>query len=344
MTARTRYFFVGSALILVLGLGIGTVAYYGGMPSGLFAAAAGPDELRYVPSDAAVVAYANVKDVMHSELRQRLVTLEGEGKQHGRDEFKNETGIDIEQDIDHVVACVVKGGGEPDTNSLMVARGRFDRHRIEALAREHGGQVEPYKGKQLVTALGKKGDADRPRTRMAMSFVEPGLVVMGSDEMVRQAIDAASGAAANITTNEEMMKRVADIRNESMWAVGHFESIAAQAKLPNEVSGRIPPITWFAASGHVNGGMQATLKAETQTEEAANNLRDLVRGFTALAKMSTGNNPEMQALWPEIELGGTGTTVTVSFAVSSALLDAVTKAGEMQRKVIRQKKTDKAVE
>jgi chromosome segregation protein len=41
------------------------------------------------------VAYANVRDVMNSELRQRLRKFEGVTDE-GRSEFKTETGIDIE--------------------------------------------------------------------------------------------------------------------------------------------------------------------------------------------------------------------------------------------------------
>ncbi len=77
MTAKTRYFLFGSVLVLILGLSIGLVAYYGGMPSGLFSSAPGPAELKYVPGDAAVVAFANVRDVMNSELRQRLAQAGG---------------------------------------------------------------------------------------------------------------------------------------------------------------------------------------------------------------------------------------------------------------------------
>ena len=62
----------GSAAILVAGLGTGLVAYYGGGFPSLSASRSGPSELSYVPADAAVVAFANVRQVMDSDLRQRL--------------------------------------------------------------------------------------------------------------------------------------------------------------------------------------------------------------------------------------------------------------------------------
>ena len=76
MTKKTRNFVVVSGAILTIGLGTGLVASYMGLPVSLLSSAAGPDELQYIPQNAAVVAYANVRDVMNSEFRQRFRQLE----------------------------------------------------------------------------------------------------------------------------------------------------------------------------------------------------------------------------------------------------------------------------
>lgn len=329
MTAKTRYFLIGSALVLALGLGIGVVAYYGGVAGGLFAQGPGPDELKYIPKDAAVVAYADVRQVMTSELRQRLHQLEGISGE-GRNEFRDETGIDIEHDIDYVVASMRGEELTDKANGLVIARGRFDQGRLEALAREHGGGVTDYRGKRLITAPDKRRDGTAEELEFALAFLQPGLMAMGTASAVRQAVDLESGGA-NVTANDELMKLVADLQSDSMWAVGRFDALRAEAKLPAEVESRLPPITWFAASGRVNGGIQAMVKVDAVDEQAADNLRDIVRGFVALARMQAGDKTEAAALLPAIELGGAGKTVSVSFAVSTALLDAVTKSGTMKR-------------
>ena len=60
MTTRTRYFVIVSLVILGAGLTTGLVAYYHGFPVGA-ARREGPDELQFIPRDAAVIAYANVQ-------------------------------------------------------------------------------------------------------------------------------------------------------------------------------------------------------------------------------------------------------------------------------------------
>src|SRR6185436_13318889 len=83
MTKKTRNFVLVSGAILIIGLGTGLVASYMGLPVSLLSSAAGPDELQYVPQNAAVVAYANVRDVMNSEFRQRFRKLEPPALEHG---------------------------------------------------------------------------------------------------------------------------------------------------------------------------------------------------------------------------------------------------------------------
>ena len=79
MTRQTSYFMFGAAGVLVLGLCVGLVAYYGGGLPTLTASVAGPEELQYVPADATIVAYANIRDIMLSDFRQRFRDLEPDG-------------------------------------------------------------------------------------------------------------------------------------------------------------------------------------------------------------------------------------------------------------------------
>src|SRR6185503_8158221 len=256
MTSRTRYFMGGSAAILVAGLGTGLVAYYGGGFPSLSASRSGPTELSYVPADAAVVAFANVREVMDSDLRKRLklvLPLE-----QGQQEFQRETGIDIEQDIDYIVAAMTSSEtGVKDPNGLVVARGRFNTTQLEGLARDHGGVVEEYKGKRLIKASPSHddtGSGDHPHSVM-LAFLEPGLVGIGSERAIKSAIDAQL-TAHSITSNNEMMELIADIdQGNNAWAVGRFDAIANQARIPADIATKLPAVKTFAVMTHVDGGL-----------------------------------------------------------------------------------------
>ena len=329
MTSRTRYFMGGSAAILVAGLGTGLVAYYGGGFPSLSASRSGPSELSYVPAEAAVVAFTNVREVMDSQLRQRLKLVLPQ--EQGQKEFQQQTGIDIETDIDYVVAALTSA--VPNyPNGLVVARGRFNTTLLETLAREHGGVVEEYKGKRLIKCAGDRVDdelqgtgTDGRHKTVALAFLEPGLVAIGSEAAIKGSIDAQL-SAHSITSNNEMMELIADIdAGNNVWAVGRFDAIANQAKLPAEIASKLPAVKTFAVMTHVDGGLTGSLRAETRDDESAENLRQVVQGLLALGKLS--NDPKALALLNSLQLSGSGKTVKLSFSVPSEVLDMIPMKG-----------------
>lgn len=328
MTKRTRYFMAGSAAVLGIGLCTGLIAYYAG---GFQPVSAAPvaNELRYVPADSTVIAYADVRSIMDSELRARLKTAMPTHGQ-GQEEFQAKTGIDIERDIDYIVAAasaVTPGAStKPLGGGLVVARGRFNDTLLEAFAREHGGEVEDYQGKRLISSPAGKGD------QVTLAFLEAGLVAIGSRPTVQRAIDAQL-TSHSITANSEMMDIVAEIASHSnAWAVGRFDTIARQANLPDEIASRMPPVKWFSASGHVNGGIQGTLRAEALDDESAELLRRQLNGALAFGEMIAKSDPKAGALINSLQLSGSGKTVALSFSVPAELLALIPHlAGESHR-------------
>jgi hypothetical protein len=333
-----------------VGVGTGLVAYYAGFPMSAFGRKGGPEELQYAPHDPTVLAYVDVQKMMTSDLRRKVheaVPM----SENGQREFQDETGINIETDIDHIVAFVAPG---PDNSlpssigpagfsggGMVLARGVFDAVKIEALMREHGANIEDYKGKRLIVAdhnrrtveVHKDGTDDtRPAVTMAtthdtfaLSFLEPGLAAVGHASQVRAAIDnQASGQ--NVTVNEDMMNRVRSLDGGTAWAVGRFDVIQKQANLPANLTNQLPPITWFSISSHVNGGIRGVISAEARDEDSANNLRDVVRGFMALAKLQIGSKPEFQTMMRSFELGGSDKSVVLSFSIPSEVFDIITKS------------------
>jgi hypothetical protein len=318
MTKKTRFFMAGSAAIVVAGLCTGLAAYYaGGFPS-LSASRTGPAELSYVPADATVVAFASVNEIMNSQVRQKLkAALPNET---GQQEFQRETGIDIERDIQYVVAAMTTPGPNGLNNSpngLVVARGTFNTTQLEQLARDHGGVVEDYKGKRLV----RVSDPNNASHTVELAFLEPGLVGIGSETAIKSSIDAQL-SAQSITTNNDMMELVSQIDNgNNAWAVGRFDVIASQAKLPAEISSKLPAVKTFAVMTHIDGGVSGTLRAEARDQASADNLRQVVQGALALGRMS--NDPKATALINSLQLSGSGTTVALSFTVPMELFDMI---------------------
>ena len=121
MTVKTRYFVIVSLLVVGVGLGTGLVAYYVGFPATAFFSGNGPEELRYMPSTASVVGYVEVREIMASELRHRLLEgIAAQAQDNGRREFQELTGINFETDIERVVGCFRLGAVRRDQFSAAV--------------------------------------------------------------------------------------------------------------------------------------------------------------------------------------------------------------------------------
>jgi len=319
MTKPTRLFLFVSGGILAAGLGTGLVAaYVGGFQNLSLLAASGPDELSYLPSDAKVVGYANVRELMDSELHQKLQALTPRNG-NGLARFQEETGVDVSKDVDYVLAAIggdVSAATPEQGRPLVIARGRFDNVRIEGLVRSKGGTVEDFKGVRLLKVSEPSGAMN-----MALAFVEPGLIAMGADAAVRQAIDGHRGSAANATGNAELVRLVKDASDGNLWVVARFDALSAAGNLPAGVAERLPAINWVTLTGHVNGGIRAAVRAEARDDAAAKNLRDVVQGMLALAKLQTGQLTDFAAIMDSIELGGDGKTVSLALSIPIEVMD-----------------------
>jgi hypothetical protein len=335
MTKKTRYFVVAAGTVLVVGLGGGLIAYLAynriaGVPGGV------PAEVRYVPVDAEVVAFANVRAIMGSEVRRALMPSIDPESRKGKQMMNDFAGVDLEKQVDHIVMYVEpfttrdknpqpaapkpNGEGRSDfPRASMLVSGSFDQARIEQFISERGGTIEEHNGRKIF--VHQKG-----REQVAVGFVENDLIAIGQADLVRRAIDVSRGSARefrNITANADLMDLIRDASGSTAWVAGQFEEIRRRMRLPDSVSGKVPPVRFVSAKADVNGGVKATIRADTSDKAAADQLRDVVRGFISLVRMQAGGKEDFANVLKTIELSGTDNTVRLSFAVSPETLRAI---------------------
>jgi hypothetical protein len=323
MTKRTRLFLTAATGILVLGLGTGAVASYMGFQNFVVIGGNGPAELAYVPRDARMVAYADVHDIVNSELRQKIRQMQGSSPDSSR-KFEETTGIDPERDVDHVLAFSTAQGPAPQgAPPVLLARGRFDVVRIEGLVREHGGVAEDYKGIRLVTDTAHK---------TTVGFIEPGLVAVGGTEAIKAAIDTKRSGVATVRDNGDLMKLLKKVDDGNAWAVSRFDGLPVGTPFPADVVKQLPAISWLAVSGHIDGGVHGTVRAEARDEAAAKDLQDVLRGFLALARLQAGQRAEFADVINSLEMSGEGKTVVLEFAVPDKAIAAMSSLRAQRRR------------
>ena len=311
MKTGTRYVLLGGLAILAVGLVVGGIAFLrGGLPA-FGVAQSSPNEFRYVPADASLLAYANVRDVMGSAFRDSLAGLQP--GLDGQQEFRESTGIDVESDIDSVVASL-SGDGD-SLSGLVLLTGRFDAGRLEQLAQQQGSEVEEYAGHTLLTRTVENGE-------LSMSFVEPGVLALGSPELLHHAIDQASERTlGDVTTNDQLMGLITHVRGtDNAWAVAQFAGSDMLTLLPDEVVSQMPPVAAMAISGRFDQGVSATLTVEANDEQSGEDLQAVVQGFVAFARLQVRSRPAWQGLLDSVQLLRSGNMVTLTFEVPPEVL------------------------
>jgi hypothetical protein len=320
MNQRTRTFLIGSAAVVLLGLGTGLVAYYnGGLPTIL--GQSSDAELQYLPANSAAVGFADVRSIMASEFRQKLVEVLPMPTGEEKDKIQAEFGVDIENDIDTVSAAYL-GGGTAES-LVVIVRGRFNAGQIETKATEHGAVAEEYKGKKMLVFTESSGDTTAHHSSGGVAFLEVGTLALGEAGAIRQAIDAAE-SGQDVRKNAELMKVVNDVRGTgNAWFVGKFDQVVAAHTLPDELKSHIPAINTFAVSTHVNGGLSGAVRVDARDETAAQQLRDVVRGALAAGQLISADDPRFNSMLKSMQITGSGNTVGLTFSMPAGLLDIV---------------------
>ena len=326
MTRRTRYFVLAAVAVLLIGLAGGLIAYLAatrvpGVAQGL------PVEMRYVPADVAMVAFADVRAVMDSDVRRALMSSVDPESRKGRQLMSDFAGVDLEKQVDHLVVYVERST-PPDPQAqarpqlprtLLLVQGTFEPARIEAFIRERGGTLDEYNGRKIFLRTEEGNE-------IAVGLISADLIAMGQADLVRRIIDLSqggSGAATNITANAEMMRLIRDNAGSTAWLVGRFDEISRRIRVPSGVVGQVPSIRLVSVGADINGGVRAAVRAETADKAAADQLRDVVRGFLSLARLQAGGSQELGNMLKSVELSGSDTTVRLSVALTPETLQAI---------------------
>jgi hypothetical protein len=189
--------------------------------------------------------------------------------------------------------------------------------------REHGAQVEDYKGSRLVV-----GDAPEGKPTVSLAFLEPGLVAVGSSVLVRGAVDLKAGGAS-IATNDAMMNLIRDIDSGNAWAAAASTRSPRRQVCQAASPSNCPPSPTFQPSPPSTAASGPPFAPSPGRTIGQQPPRPRPR-LPALAKLQSSARPENRHPGGVAPAGRNGTTVSLSFDLPATALDALSALGHRQ--------------
>ena len=245
---------------------------------------------------------------MNSELRQRIkrpmpITT-GAGGVPARDRHRHRARHRIRR---RRVSAVRR----EHPSGLLVARGRFNPVQLEGLApraRRHG------RGIPRQAAGSMASHRTTTRQRLEHSGNRHARVPRARPGRRRR-----RGRSSAPSTPDERAEHHQQRRNDeprqptssagnNAWAVGRFDVLPAR-QAPRTNRQQIPPVKWFAAAGHINGGVSGSVRAEAKDERPPTTCVTSSRASLALGRMvrTTRSSPRS---CNSLQLSGSGKTVS----------------------------------
>jgi hypothetical protein len=258
-----------------------------------------------IPSNTQLLTGVQMDTLRNTPLYMRLATRQ---RMEELDEFSRRTGFDPRRDVRYLVAA------SNGVDSLVIARGAFPSKPAAGMKRSS------YRGVILHTG-----------TAGGYAVIDPTLAIAGPEPRLREAIDRklSRGSPPVVLAQAALIPA-----NAQLWMAG-----SAFTRPPASggagMSGFLQLLTSVERMNlwaDVRTGLVARVNGVCRSEEDAKKLRDSLRGFIGLARLSVPEKqPEMLRFYDRFKAEQRGNAVDLNIDVPPELLDAFIRFAERDR-------------
>lgn len=302
------------------GLFVGTLALLWGTAGASFQTTEPYLELmRVLPPDATGVLFVDTEALEEAGFLDGVASSFIADQAAGRipgdyEDFVAQTGFDPVRDIHQLIVGVSENG------SVVVANADFDPSRLEAYFLQSGGKSTPVGAYSLIV----------PDPEGEVGFALFGdRVVVGPISAATGVLQRLATSGPSAATNDALSAAIADLdtAGNQIWGTGTvgvgglavgFEDMAPPMAL--DLISALQRITYEMG---FDTEVRARLRGEFSGVDTAMRAGDLLRGFVALGKMGSAEEPDLAELLNGFQITNVENDVDVRFAASRELLDRI---------------------
>src|SRR5690606_34752996 len=139
-------------------------------------------------------------------------------------------------------------------------------------------------------------------------------------------IDVAVNGSG-LAANTEMMRVIGSVQGTGdAWFVAAASQMTSQTGLPDQMRGQLEGIEWLSAVADIDSSVRTLVRAEARDEISAKNLRDVLNGALAAARMFVGDDPRAAAALGSVQTSGSGLNVELTFEIPSTIFEMIQPA------------------
>lgn len=242
--------------------------------------------------------------------------------------FSERTGIDPTRDVSEIL---ITWNGK---QAMAIVRGHFSQSTIGPKLDSLGAHRRTYKKHTLF------GD-----DKNSLVFVKDGLILAGSPQALRDAIDAQGSSDAGIP--EELKQRLETIpKDDQIWAVSRgglpLIGIPLRSDVDSALSNIVGYISGTAMGVGIDTGVHVLADLSCISDQGAQRVRDALRGGLGLARLTTKDNQlELLRLYDSIHVDQENSAIHVRADLAPDLANTLLSyipqmrngAGQMLRRV-----------
>jgi hypothetical protein len=270
-----------AAGIVLTGVAVGAVAYFTGERGVAAGRRSGPS-LSFVPKDATLVGYVDLKSVASSPLAETWANdVRGKTPFAALDEIRESTGVDVLSDVDSLTLAVGPESAKPRRWGIAVS-GTFDRDLLKDKLSKTAGRAptSAYEGTPFF--LANEG------TSTAIALPDGSTLLLGEPAFVREMLDASAGRKPSASEN---LLGWGKFNGDTFWLAGTSPDFL------RGLMGQVAPnLRSFAAAGRLEGDLVLRAHGQAADPKTAQELADVLRGLIALGKLRQDESPEGEAL------------------------------------------------
>ena len=269
------------------------------------------------------VAHLNFEQLVKSQLGRLIrAELAKEGLEEQLQGFES---IFSFHPLDDIRDVTIYGKGKDREKAVALFEGSFDLEKLVALVRMNPEYKEIKHGDMVVHSWvdENKKDPNGPDQRMYGCTYKSNTVVLGAGlEAVKQAADVLKGSSPNAASG---------VFNQSVFsAKGAFFQVGANAvndlaAHQNEAALLEQADELGAAIGEHDGKFYVDLSLRAESEEVAQNIKQMLEGIVAFVTLAGGENPTLAELAKKLDLSSANRNVAIHFESPSEAVFAFLK-------------------